>query len=222
MRHELWDPSLNWRKQIFIGLVSLLILVSNVWAQSDPAGAILRYRIDALRTTGELSIGEEKLASTMILPLLYEKRQFEVLWTDGARIETMIKLIAASADEGLEPEDYHYSALVGLQTFLEKNTSADILVQADRDMLLTDGLILLAYHLVFGKVDPQKLDPNWNLSREIDHRQGLEVMEEILASNDLPGALERLKPQRPMYGRLKAALAQHRAMAAVHMAESLM
>ena len=35
---------------------------------------------------------------------------------------------------------------------------------ADFDILLTDALVRLSYHLMFGKVDPERLDPSWNMS----------------------------------------------------------
>ena len=39
--------------------------------------------------------------------------------------------------------------------------------RADYDIMLTDSVIRLGYHLRFGKVDPMALDPNWNLSRDL-------------------------------------------------------
>ena len=49
-------------------------------------------------------------------------------------------------------------------------------------MLLTDALILLKYHLVFGKVDPKRLNPTWNFHKEMDSRDPIAAVEEFLAS----------------------------------------
>ncbi len=48
------------------------------------------------------------------------------------------------------------------------DTSSDPELLADYDLLLTDSLIRMGYHLIFGKVDPEEHHPHWNLMVEID------------------------------------------------------
>jgi murein L,D-transpeptidase YcbB/YkuD len=80
-------------------------------------------------------------------------------------------------------------------------------------MLLTDAILRLAYHLLFGKVDPERLDPNWNLSAEIDGLEPAAGLERALGSPNLFTFIEEFKPQHRFYQRLKDALASYRGIA---------
>jgi murein L,D-transpeptidase YcbB/YkuD len=81
---------------------------------------------------------------------------------------------------------------------------------ADYDLLLTDALIRLAYHLMFGKVDPERIDPNWNMVRVLHGVDPAAEIESALNSGDVYGALEKEKPSHPFYTGLKGALARYR------------
>ena len=39
---------------------------------------------------------------------------------------------------------------------------------ANFDILATDALARIIYHSVFGKVDPESLDPHWNLTFQLE------------------------------------------------------
>ena len=73
-------------------------------------------------------------------------------------------VIRNAESHGLDSRDYHLPALerLGVRVALE---SADPETLADYDLLLSDALLRVTYHAVFGKVDPESLDPHWNLAR---------------------------------------------------------
>jgi hypothetical protein len=52
------------------------------------------------------------------------------------------------------------------QQVLEPDSTA--IVRAQYDVLLSEVLLRLAYHLSFGKVDPEMFDPQWNYGRTRD------------------------------------------------------
>ena len=81
---------------------------------------------------------------------------------------------------------------------------------AEADILATDAVIRLAYHLFFGKVDPEALDPDWNAARLIDGKDPVALMESAIAAGEVGSALAALPPQQPIYQQLKAALARYR------------
>lgn len=208
---QLWKihiPRCLW-KFIFISPGFFFICLTASPALPESIIDIIHLRIDTLRTYKELTIGEAKIASTKMLALLYEKNQFNPFWTDANKIDALIRSIKEIKADGLEPEDYHYSEISGLQAFLEHNDPKNNLNIADLDMLLTDALILLKYHLVFGKVDPKRLNPTWNFHKEMDSRDPIAAVEEFLASKDLFSRINELKPQRPIYAKLKSALAHY-------------
>src|SRR5262249_5625883 len=80
--------------------------------------------------------------------------------------------------------------------------------------LLTDALVRLAYQSRFGKVDPERLDPNWNYTHTL---RGLDPAATLLNAIDSATAHEfivGLTPSQPFYQRLKEALATYRRIAA--------
>jgi murein L,D-transpeptidase YcbB/YkuD len=208
---QLWKIHISrclW-KFISISLGFFFICLTGSPALPESLTDIIHLRIDTLRTYKELTIGETKIASTKMLAPLYEKNQFNPFWTDANKIDALIRSIKEIKADGLEPEDYHYSEISGLQAFLEHNDPKNNLNKADLDMLLTDALILLKYHLVFGKVDPKRLNSTWNFHQKMDSRDPIAAVEEFLASKDLFSRINELKPQRPIYAKLKSALAHY-------------
>ncbi len=120
--------------------------------------------------------------------------------------------IRASAADGLRPDDYHLAAMEKLHRAVQ-DVGNDIWEWgADLDILRTDALIRLAYHLHFGKVDPERLDPNWSVTRSVGPGDAVEWVEGAIASGDIARALEQVKPPRAYYKALVHALASYRSM----------
>lgn len=202
-------------KRLPAALLLLYTCITSLPAHAEALHDLIRYRVDTLGMLGNLNIANAQIASKTILPALYEKNQFAPLWTDTQKIAAFISVIGAVDADGLEPEDYHYSEIRGLEAYLERNDKQNNLIEADLDMLLTDGLILLVNHLIFGKVDPYELEPKWNFMRRINGRDPVAVVQEILFSNQLTPRIEELKPLKPIYAKLKTALARYRSIAAM-------
>jgi len=86
--------------------------------------------------------------------------------------------------------------------------------QGRLDLLLTDAAVRLAYHLCFGKVDPEALDPDWNMDSELGGIDPVTVLQQAIDQARIRDALEELKPRYPFYTRLRGALAEYRRIAA--------
>ena len=96
-------------------------------------------------------------------------------------------------------------------------TDLDALAPADRadfDLLLTDSIIRLGYHLRFGKVDPTELDPNWNSSRELVGEDPAVTIQSAIDAPSLREFAARVIPRAFLYERFKKALAEYRALEA--------
>ena len=85
---------------------------------------------------------------------------------------------------------------------------------ADLDLLLSDALVRLVYHLHFGKTNPRDLYPDWSFSRTLGRIDPVEALEALLSSERLEESVERYAPQLSLYRHLREALAQHRAIEA--------
>ena len=88
----------------------LLAAVGESTAQ-DPAPERMRARIEQLRAAGELRIGEASIAAVLLIPELYERRNFALAWTDQAKTGVALRAIRNASDDGLDPNDYHLGEL---------------------------------------------------------------------------------------------------------------
>ena len=146
-------------------MLSLHCMAASAEAQDDAIREVLRSRVEALRETGRLDIRGSRIPSVIVLPDLYERRGFRPAWRDARTIEQLVRAIADAAADGLDPRDYHQALLERLRGEVAASGQSDAALLADYDLLLTDALVRLGYHLMFGKVDPERVDPNWNMAR---------------------------------------------------------
>jgi murein L,D-transpeptidase YcbB/YkuD len=196
-------------------LLSALLAVpcSALSAQGpDPAEAeAVQELVDRMQAAGRLEVEGVELVSKNALPVLYRENGFRPLWTPE-RLDALRGLVQDSSKDGLEPEDYHRAELERAASAL---AGGDPKARARADLLATDAFFLLLYHLYLGKVDPRSLDPQWNFEpRPVGERRGVSFVLEALTKGDLPEAVARVRPGYFWYERARAALAQHRDIAA--------
>jgi len=191
-----------------------LMIVGWAVAQDDPTVEIIRSKVEQLEATGELMVRGQKVASRTVLPDIYEGNGFRPAWTDPQNVEDLLHAVTGIKEDGLDPADYHLGALRELLAEERAGESPDPVLSADLDLLLTDSLVRLGYHLNFGKVDPEGLDPHWNLAREINDRDPAVVIQGLLDSGSLAGRLEELRNPHAVFEGLKSALARYRAIEA--------
>ncbi len=197
---------------IFIS-ISIIFLAGMITpaagTQDDLTTEIIRDKIIQIRFFEEVKLGEAPIASTKVLPEIYEQTNYNRVWTDLDVICQLLNAVSSIAKDGLDPEDYHLKELRLYHNAIGAIGSNDPWLSADFDILLTDSFIRLVYHLYFGKVDPATLNPGWNLSRQLNLRNPTRVILEIIHSGSVTSTIESLKPQYPAYRRLKAALAKY-------------
>ena len=186
----------------------LLANLSNVGrAQEEhPSQEFIRQSIEHLRQFDELHFDDESIAATRLVSQLYERRNFRPAWNDEKTVDDLLRSIEASESDGLTPEDYHQAVLLRSRGMPD----SDPKLVADMDLLLTDALIRLAYHIIFGKVDPERLDSNWNMARDIRNSDPVEAIQQAIDSGILFEIMEDYKPKHRFYTTLKAGLVKYR------------
>ena len=192
--------------------VALLLWPAVAFGQS--ATDLIRTHVEELRVGGQLEVLGEPIASRTVLSHVYENRKFAPAWESLRPVDELLKMIDESHLEGLDPSDYHAAALRrvrGTLTDLEALAPVD---RADLDILLTDSIIRLGYHLRFGKVDPNALDPNWNPTRDLLREDPAVTIQKAIDSPSLREFAARVIPRAFLYDRFKGALAEHRAIEA--------
>ncbi len=198
-------------EKILLLIILNLLIYSFCFAQADSANLIIERKIDELWTTGKLKIGLADIASKHWLPDLYERNDFQLLWQNPQNVKDLLDDIGSIAEDGLNPEDYHLSQLLVLKLRLDGVESPDPSLLADYDILLTDSLVRLCYHIQFGKVDPESLDPAWNMTRQVQNANPVGAIEKRLRTATLAKGLKNIRPKIEYYQLLKAVLKKYRA-----------
>ncbi|AMN46538.1 hypothetical protein ACG33_05385 [Steroidobacter denitrificans] len=148
----------------------------------------------------------------------YAQRAFQPAWTNPHTSFELLRSIQESELDGLDPGDYHLAPLQHLQAALSSSGAADParidLLRAQYDVLQTDALLRLGYHLSFGKVDPESFDAQWNYGRMLPRPDTARRIEAALAADDIHARIEALKPTHRLYAALKAELRRYRLLAA--------
>jgi L,D-transpeptidase YcbB len=200
---------------ILSSVVVLMALgLGSASAEIDHSQAIIRDKIEQLRLEKSLTIGDASVASSLVVPDFYEQRHFQRAWVKPSSIGDLLRAIRESEADGLEPRDYHLVALERLQRGIETSPTPTPAMLAEFDILLSDALVRLGYHLIFGKVDPERLESSWNMSRDIMGVEPAVMLQQAFDSESLYQAIDREKPKHVFYTELKAALAAYRAIKA--------
>lgn len=190
-------------------MIALLIPVIDVSAE-NPIALGIQSRIDELWTTGRLQIANASIASRDMLPDLYERNGFEPLWQNPQNVQDLISEISTIDSEGLYAEDYHLSSLLALQLQVDQSHRENFSLLADYDILLTDSLIRLCYHLLWGKVDPEGVHPHWNMGRQVNpDRDPVGALERRLVTGTLAEGLKNIRPRFKRYELMKDALKKY-------------
>ena len=181
---------------------------------------LVRSRIEAgAGAVGPVIVvaGERVHARTQ-LPRFYERRGFSPAWVDEAGPRAVAEQLIAALEgvdrEGLDPEDYHLRRIRALHDGSTEGGSggaATVMQLADLELLLTDAFLLLASHLLEGRVDPASVHPEWNAT--VSEADLVTILESALAAGAVGPALDQLLPDHPGYQRLRTALARYREIA---------
>jgi murein L,D-transpeptidase YcbB/YkuD len=194
-------------------LILLLVLIAVTLPLElpavEPSTAVLEQCVERFQSEGTLDLGDAQLAAARLIPLLCERFEFQPAWTDRAMVEQLLDGVRGAASHGLDPNDYHLKAIESRLAGGDWQ-STDPVAHTELELLLTDSLARLAFTLHFGKLDPEQLDPVWNLSREWSGADPVGLFEQTLRSGRIRELLEAAPPQYPFYGRLREALARYR------------
>lgn len=172
----------------------------------------LRARLEQLRYQSVPTILGVPLASARLLDDFYYQRNDRFVWDRNQRVEDLLRLVEQSADEGFQPGDFHVQKIRDIaadRPSLRLFASAS----ADEEILLSDSLLRLIHHRRYGKIDPKRLDRNWNYAGPYAHDL-LEDLERAVRAQNLPAEVEGLTAQPAFHTRLQQGLVRYRRIAA--------
>jgi len=174
--------------------------------KEDSVAAFMQERFACLLGLEGASGRKDRRTATEQLALWYAARGYRPVWTSPALRSGLLSAVNSAVDDGLLPSDYHCTDIEHYLKHPPRGTGE----QARCDILLTDAMLSLATHLRYGKVDPERLDPNWNLT---DPKRLAELqlqLQKALASGSILTALQKMRPEYFKYGLEREALARYR------------
>jgi L,D-transpeptidase YcbB len=194
-----------------------IAVLLSAWAlpsSAQPVEELIRAHVEQLSATGDLELDGVTIAARNLLPEIYEARAFTPTWRSPAQIDSLLETIDQAYREGLDPNDYHVDEVRAARAAF---ANVDALTAADRaalDVMLTDSVIRLGYHLRFGKVDPIALNPNWNLKQDLMGRDPAVTIQHAIEAPSMREFADAAIPRVFLYQRFKDALARYREIAA--------
>jgi murein L,D-transpeptidase YcbB/YkuD len=195
-------------KNPYLFFITLLCLsFSQVNSAAAEGNSHIRSWIERIKA-GNCSRDKDcPISSVIVLPELYAKYNYQPIWVNPGSVRQLIDAIKDSYHDGLTPEDYHLSLIQQLQRALV--AKPDSAKQAKLDVVLTDSLVRLGYHLLMGKVDPESIDSNWNMDRTLKLDPILK-MSTAIESAQVTKLVAGFLPKADFYRNLKQALANYR------------
>jgi murein L,D-transpeptidase YcbB/YkuD len=177
--------------------------------QSSAVAAELQSDVRRLGETGGIYVQGLAIASASLLTEFYASRNYLPVWTSEARIDELFGLLATADSHGLDPGDYYLPQLRSLRE--QYRSGDDPALGAALDLLLTESLIRFGYHQRFGKVNPARMEPTWNFTRQLRlGRAPLSALQEVVAAPSLQKLLGQWIDRAPLYRALQEALAHYR------------
>jgi murein L,D-transpeptidase YcbB/YkuD len=194
---------------LFACLILLQTAAAHAQSAEQSVQQLLIDRVTRIEAGETVSIADSEIASRILLPAVYRAHEYAPLWHNPHSVEQLLAAIRTSELDGLDPSDYNLHTLERLLQ-QRRDSTADNKLACELDLLLTDSLVRLGYHLNFGKVDPEALDSDWNMTRYIEDMDTLVQQTDAIETGNIDLLLQSLRPQVPAYARLMAALAQYR------------
>jgi L,D-transpeptidase YcbB len=174
--------------------------------QANPAAEALARHL----SLGTGTSSERAAELLVVLSQFYQERGMAPLWLEGSGPSPRARALAAVLrdvdQDGLDPEDYDASDITGL---LAAGTPDG---RAELELRLSVSLLEITSDLAAGRLEPHQVNPELFIHpREVDPA---EVIRDAAGAQDIAAFVAGFEPAQPEYRRLKAALADYRALAA--------
>lgn len=159
-----------------------------------------------------LIIEGEHVVAKHFITEFYKNRAYQPAWNEYESFKDVIEALRGIEGNGLQLEDYHVAAFDSLAAKIEKLKKRDYYSThwvAEFDILLTDALFTYAYHLFYGKTNPQSFDANWNY-KKLEFPSGMvDTLASAIKKKDISKRLLQIEPRFNGYIKMKEVLIQY-------------
>lgn len=181
-----------------------LLLLGVVLMFSISTGVLAEERNAALSN----ALAERLADEEGVLRDFYRARDGRPAWQEAERVAAFAAALRSLDADGLNPRDYRPDTLVaGHRQLQADEQTAEARARFD---LQTSRVLLTALrHLQRGKVDPQRIDPDWEVPIEAPPLD-LVALSRAVDAQRFERAFELARPSAAPYERLRAGLARYR------------
>ena len=177
-------------------------VAENVWGHLD-------------RAENSFTVAGNRIRASPWLESFYRRREGRLAWSGPRgplrRADELLEAIRCGVDEGLRPADYQFSLLEGAIGQWRRPGKGGISL-VELDLLLSNAFLLYAAHLQGGRIKPQQIHPEWQVSSpRVDLGS---LLQTVLELNRIRANLEDLRPAHAGYSALRLVLQAYRQIAA--------
>ncbi len=166
---------------------------------ADSIHDLLERYVNSIAVNDSFRIDGSLLFSREVLPAFYKEYKYQPAWNDMDNRREAINLLTHAWQDGLNPEEYHADQLINLANELIDHPEVNYAKIAQFDILLTDGILLYAFHLLKGKLNPESIELNWNFPSRALPANPVEMLDNALIHKTLIQEMHALRPQIPTY-----------------------
>jgi murein L,D-transpeptidase YcbB/YkuD len=187
---------------------SILLLVIILLSQVSLTGQNsvqenIKNHITQLEKSESIILGGQKIIGNPVISGMYKNADYNPLWDAAKNRNDLISILNDSYFDGLNPKDYRIDFIKHHDEEIENGATISAENSAIADIVMTDALLTYAHHMIQGKVNPTKLDPNWNYSqRPLPDSVEFRVMHR-LEMQTLKEGVKNIRPELPMYHKLR-------------------
>lgn len=176
-----------------------MILGGAAFAETPPPVDLSVFSISA--------VNGEKIRNSAAIQNFYAERNGAMLWVDTstqparltARTKDMVKAMSRSWEQGLNPDDYHVTAL---EQLVEKGVPQGH--EIETEILISDSVVQITRDLSGMRLSPTILDED---KTSWSRGMGTDSILPVMAEQSYPVVFwEQLVPQDPVYARLQKEL----------------
>ncbi len=197
---------------VFLAASPAMLLWQRPALAEDGLPAAIRAEIERVMDSGTLAESDAPIAAAPLIAEVYARRKFAAAWTDPERTAELLAVAQATYDHGLDPIDYHLERIHETHKSRDSGLSAE--AGASRELMLTDSLIRIAFHLRFGKVNANSLENRVDFIAPLGTDDAAETVAALLDSRNLDIDVPALAPSSERYAGLMAQLRHYRSLEA--------
>lgn len=179
----------------------------------EQVSILIRAKLEQLAADKDYRVSGQKIHSIEYISNLYKKNDFRPFWIKSEYVIDAILGLEGSYEDGLPSSDYHLEAIIELEKEIEalrEENDIKASKSAELDLLITDGIIFYADHLLYGKVDPVTLVSTWNFGFSPIPDLNPSALNQYIETGTIAARMKDLRPDMHLYDTLLTTLAFYR------------